>query len=48
MKKIIILFFLLLIVAFVFYIYASFYGLPWKKTQVSNELKQYVEEKYDI
>ncbi|MFS0824713.1 hypothetical protein [Bacillus sp. 1P02SD] len=48
MKKIIILVVLLLIVAFVFYLYASFYGLPWKKTQVSNELKQYVEEKYDI
>lgn len=48
MKKIILLVVLLLIVAFVLFFYVSFYGLPWKKTQVSNELKQYVEEKYDI
>ena len=48
MKKIILLAVLLLIVAFVLFIYVSFYGLPWEKTQVSKELKQYVEEKYDI
>ncbi|MGM7636078.1 hypothetical protein [Bacillus sp. Hm123] len=29
------------------FIYSELFGLPWKKAQIANELKQYLEEKYD-
>ena len=35
------------IITFAGFIYISFNGVPWKKTQVAQELEQYIEKKYN-
>lgn len=48
LKKYLLTFCGIFVIFVIFYIYASFNGLPWKKESVAKKLESYVEEKYGI